>query len=240
MGSNSQNGEVMSDFWAIAPIWYVAFLLSTVCHEAAHALVAKWGGDSTAYSGGQVTLDPIPHLQREPFGLIVIPWLSLIASGGSSMFGWGSAPFDPYWQIRYPRRAALMALAGPISNFLLAIIAAVLMHIGIAYGIFVLDGNPLVTSTQGVFLEGAGLFLSVLFVLNVILGVFNLLPVPPLDGYSVLGLLMPERVFLKLLEFARSPGFSFLGIILAYQIFPQIARPVLRIAYYLFMKPLVF
>jgi Zn-dependent protease len=82
------------------------------------------------------------------------------------------------------------------------------------------------------------MFLSVLFILNIILGVFNLLPVPPLDGYSVLGLFVPERAFLRLLDFARSPGFSLLGIILAYQIFPQIVRPVLHAAFYLFMLPL--
>ena len=228
----------MSDFIAVALIWYVAFLFSTVCHEAAHALVAKWGGDATAYAGGHTTLDPMPHIRREPFGLIVIPWLSLLASGGTSMFGWGSAPFDPFWQIRYPRRAALMALAGPVSNFLIAGVAGILMHVGISYGVFIIDGNPLVTSNHGAFLEGSGMFLSILFILNIILGVFNLLPIPPLDGYSVLGLVVPERAFLKLLDFARSPGFSLLGIILAYQIFPQIVRPVLHVALYLFMLPL--
>ena len=122
------------DFLGLVPIFYVVFLFSTVCHEAAHALVAKWGGDLTAYAGGQVTLDPLPHLKREPFGLVVIPLLSRSTSG--SMFGWGSAPFDPYWQIRYPRRAALMALAGPVANLILACVAAVLMHVGVATGVF--------------------------------------------------------------------------------------------------------
>lgn len=226
-----------ADFFALALIWYVAFLFSTVCHEAAHALVAKWGGDPTAYAGGQVTLDPVPHLKREPFGLVVIPWLSLIASGGGSMFGWGSAPFNPIWQIRYPRRAALMALAGPVTNFLLAIAAGVLMHIGIAAGLFVIDLAPLVTSSQGVFYEGAAMFLSILFILNVILGVFNLMPIPPLDGYSVLGLILPEDVFLRLLNMAHSGGFSILGLIVAYQVFPHLVRPVLSTALHLFMLP---
>jgi Zn-dependent protease len=229
----------MGDFFAIALIWYVAFLFSTVCHEAAHALVAKWGGDLTAYSGGQVTLDPIPHLKREPFGLVVIPWLCLVASGGTSMLGWGSAPFDPFWQIRYPRRAALMALAGPISNFLIAIVTASVIYLGLSAGVFSLDLSPLVTSTQGPFLEGAAMFLSVLFVLNVILGVFNLLPIPPLDGYSVLGLFVPERVFLNLLNYARRPGFSLFGVIVAYQIFPHLVGPVLKMAIALFLAPLL-
>lgn len=228
-----------AEFFAIALIWYVAFLFSTVCHEAAHALVAKWGGDLTAYAGGHVTLDPLPHIKREPFGLVVIPWLCLIASQGTSLFGWGSAPFDPYWQIRYPKRAAVMALAGPISNFLIALVAAIVMHIGIAYGIFTLNFSPVVTSTHGGFLEGAAMFLSVLFILNIILGVFNLLPIPPLDGYSVLGLFVPEQTYLNLLNFARSSGFSILGIIIAYQVFPHLVRPVLGWAMYLFMLPLV-
>ena len=56
--------------------WYVAFLLSTTCHEAAHALAAKVGGDLTAFHGGQVSLDPIPHIRREPYGMVLFPILS--------------------------------------------------------------------------------------------------------------------------------------------------------------------
>jgi len=217
-----------SDLLALVPIFYVAFLFSTVCHEAAHALVAKWGGDLTAYAGGQVTLDPMPHLRREPFGLIVIPLLSLVSSG--SMFGWGSAPFDPFWQIRYPRRAALMALAGPVSNFLLAVATALLMHVGIAAGWFVPTGGLSITSLHGGLLEGFAFFLSVLLKLNILLGVFNLLPVPPLDGYSVLGLVLPEDTFLKFLEWVRSPAFSLIGLLIALQVLPYLIQPAFRVA----------
>lgn len=227
-----------ADFIAIALIWYVAFLFSTVCHEAAHSLVAKWGGDRTAYAGGQVTLDPIPHIKREPFGLVVVPLLCLFATHGATMFGWGSAPFDPFWQIRYPRRAALMALAGPVSNFLIAIAAAILMHVGIYFEIFA-AGFPISASTGDAFIDGAAMLLSVLFILNVILGVFNLLPIPPLDGYSVLGLFLPEQTYLKFLDFSRTSGFSGFGIILAYMIFPRIVEPVLAWAKYLFLLPLL-
>ncbi len=216
------------DFLALLPLWYVAFLFSTVCHEAAHALVAKWGGDRTAYAGGQVTLDPLPHIRREPFGLVVIPILSLLTS--QSMWGWGSAPFDPFWQIRYPRRAALMALAGPTTNFLLAIVAAVAMHVGIAAGLFLPVGALSVASLHGGLLEGLGQFVTILLQLNILLGVFNLLPFPPLDGYSVMGLFLPEDVFLKFLEFVRSPGFSLIGLLVALQVLPYLVTPVMIFA----------
>lgn len=232
-----------SEIFALIPLWYVAFLFSTVCHEAAHALVAKWGGDLTAYAGGQVTLDPVPHIKREPFGLLVIPLVTLLTSKGGSMFGWGSAPFDPYWQIRHPRRAALMALAGPVTNFFLAIVAAVCIHIGLAQGVFdlpqVVVGTQLVSAvgSSGI-MEGLASFLGIMFILNVLLGTLNLLPVPPLDGYSVLGLFLPEDVTLKMLSMARSSGFSIFGVLLAFQFFPYIASPVLRVAVRLLYMPL--
>src|ERR1700747_1129130 len=98
-------------------VWYVAFLFSTTCHEAAHALVAQLGGDPTAALGGQVSLNPVPHLRREPRGIAILPILSFLMP--KRMFGWASAPYDPVWEGRHPRRAGLMALAGPTANFLL-------------------------------------------------------------------------------------------------------------------------
>ena len=103
---------------------YVIFLFSTVCHEASHALAAKLGGDDTAAQAGQVSLDPLPHVQREPFGMVIVPLICLATSGG--IIGWASAPYDPYWATRYPRRAGLMALAGPLANLALAFLAALL------------------------------------------------------------------------------------------------------------------
>ena len=73
---------------ALGAIWYLVFLFSTTCHEAAHALVAKLGGDTTAAEGGQVTLNPIPHIRRSPFGMVVVPILSFLVGGW--MIGWAS------------------------------------------------------------------------------------------------------------------------------------------------------
>ena len=211
------------DLIAVLPIFYVAFLMSTVFHEAAHALVAKWGGDLTAYAGGQVSLDPLPHIKREPFGLVLMPLLSLMTSG--SMFGWGSAPFDPYWQIRYPKRSSLMALAGPVSNFILVFVVAIVMHIGVALGLFVPINSLGVTSLQGGLIEGFAFFLSVMLRLNILLGVFNLLPVPPLDGHAVIGLFLPEDLFLRFLEWVRSPMASLIGFLIALQVLPFLVDP---------------
>ena len=77
----------MEALLALFPLWYVAFLMSLTCHEAAHALVAKWGGDLTAYHSGQVTLNPLPHIQREPFGTVLVPIISLFLSGWIARVG---------------------------------------------------------------------------------------------------------------------------------------------------------
>src|SRR3990167_6103885 len=102
---------------ALGVVWYAVFLFSTTCHEAAHAWAAKLGGDPTAALGGQASINPLPHIQREPLGTVVVPVASYLLGGW--MIGWASAPYDPLWAERHPRRAGLMALAGPGANLLL-------------------------------------------------------------------------------------------------------------------------
>src|SRR4051812_44632168 len=128
---------------ALGLIWYVVFLFSTTCHEAAHAFVAKREGDSTAFDGGQVTLNPLPHVRREPFGMVLFPIASFLMGGW--MMGWASAPYDPAWSSRYPHRAAKMALAGPAANFFLALLAAVGHHLGLLARGFQPPSPPTVT-----------------------------------------------------------------------------------------------
>ena len=217
------------DTLALGPLWYVAFLLSTTCHEAAHALAAKLGGDLTAFHAGQVSLNPLPHIRREPFGMVLVPLLSF-ATGGA-MIGWASAPYDPHWQQRHPKRAAWMSLAGPAANLTIVLIAAILIRIGLAAGAFHII--PDVTFTHVVsgngtqLVDGAATLLSIFFALNLLLACFNLLPVPPLDGYSALGVFTSERVALRLVDFARSAGaFAMLGIVLAWYALDYVFLPV--------------
>jgi len=224
-----------ADTLALGLIWFVAFLFSSTCHEAAHAWAAKRGGDETAYAAGQVSLNPVPHMRREPFGMLVMPWLSYIMGGW--MMGWASAPYDPYWARRHPRRSAWMALAGPAANFALAIFAAILIHIGILLNVFRLTGqfsdrfDQLVGGTSLGVPAGAAAFLSILFALNVLLGTFNLLPVPPLDGFNVLGIFLSDEAGLKLMNLRDSLGaMSILGLLIAWRYAGEVIIPALFFA----------
>ncbi len=216
---------------AIAAIWYVAFLLSLTCHEAAHALVAKMAGDRTAYEAGQVTLNPIPHMRREPIGTIVAPLVTYFANG--FMLGWASAPYDPRWQQRYPKRAGLMALAGPGANFLLLILAIAAIRVGILMGAFSVPETVtfahMVSAARPGLPEGLAQFLSILFSLNLMLGAFNLLPLPPLDGSTAIGLLFSKSIALRFAQFSRNPMFSLVGILVAWRVFGQLSGAIFRV-----------
>jgi Zn-dependent protease len=199
-------------------IWFIVFLFSTTCHEAAHALAAKLGGDPTAFHGGQASLNPLPHIRREPFGMVVVPLLSQLLGGW--MIGWASAPYDPEWQQRYPRRAAWMALAGPGANFSLLLMAAAGIRAGVAFGLFHAPETAtysLITAPNDAAQWGfAAKLLSVLFIENLLLGTFNLLPLPPLDGSSGITLLMSERMARNFHDWLSEPAFRFAGLLAAW------------------------
>jgi Zn-dependent protease len=176
-------------------LWYGAFLFSLTCHEAAHAFVAWRGGDDTAYRSGQVTLNPVPHVLREPLGTVLIPILSFFQFGG--MIGWASAPYDPLWEDRHPRRAALMSAAGPAANLVLAGIAFAVLSWGLSTGIWStprlggLDRLVEVAADASAWKHWVGQLASVFLSLNVLLALFNAIPCPPLDGASVVAGLVP-------------------------------------------------
>ena len=208
-------------------LWFLAFLFSTTVHEAMHALAALRGGDPTAYHGGQVSLSPIPHIRREPIGMLVVPLLTALTQGWA--IGWASTPYDPRWAAHYPKRAALMAAAGPAGNLMIAIVALVLIKIGLATGWFIPPDS--VTFEHLVTAPDAGRtfigeLLSIFLTLNVLLCAFNLIPLPPLDGASVIGLFVPESVAYKFRELSHSPMFQLMGLLIAWRIFPVIVGPL--------------
>jgi Zn-dependent protease len=204
--------ELTPQFLILGFIYYVVFLFSTTCHEAAHALVAKWGGDNTAELGGQVSLNPIPHIRRSPYGMVVFPLLSFFLLNGG-MIGFASAPYDPNWARRHPHRSALMALAGPTTNFLLMLVGA--------FGLRAAISLHLVETRSF-----AAQLLFALFSLNLLLGVFNLIPVPPLDGSSVIMLLMSEEKARGYLDWMRGGTFAMPGILISLIVFRYIFPPV--------------
>ena len=212
-----------------ALVYYVVFLFSVTLHEAGHAWAAKRGGDLTAYNGGQVTLDPMPHIRREPFGMVVLPIISALITGWP--FGYASAPYDPNWALRHPKRAALMSLAGPAANLLLVIVAAVLIRAGVAAGIFyapdsVRFGEMVGSSPDGVW-PAIALLLSVFFSLNLLLMAFNLLPFPPLDGSGAVPLFLTDEASGRYQRFMWSnPMIGLLGLVVAWQLFDRVFQPI--------------
>ena len=212
-------------------IWYVVFLLTLTLHEAAHALVAWLGGDQVAYRGGQVSLNPLPHVRREPFGTVIVPLLTFFSAGW--MMGWASTPYDPAWGERHPRRLAAMSAAGPAANLLVASVLFATLRFLLAGGVLVaperinfsrLVEAPALTP-EGSLLHPIAFCLSVALNLNFLLCLFNLLPLPPLDGAGVLEGLFPDSIGAALRRLARNPVLSLIGLLIAWQVFDVVWRP---------------
>jgi len=214
-------------------VYYLAFLFSTVLHEAAHAWAARRGGDPTAYHGGQVSLDPMPHIRREPVGMVLLPLISVAVTGWP--FGFASAPYDPDWARRHPRRAAWMALAGPAANLALVVATGLMINVGLMVGAFhapdsVSFGHVTMANEAGVG-DAAAFMLGAFFSLNLALFALNMIPLPPLDGSGALPLLLPERVVERYQNFLWSqPLLGWVGIFVAWQVFDYVFHPVFLLA----------
>jgi Zn-dependent protease len=176
-------------------IWFIVLLFSLSFHEAAHAWTSEKFGDSTGRYQGRITLNPIAHI--DPFGTILFPIISALS--GIPLLGWAKpVQTNPLlWRDKTKANICVSA-AGPISNFILAaatfIVIKSLITIGLVYprgGYYTLI-EPL--AEQGGFLAPLSVFLSIMLLLNISLGVFNLIPVPPLDGSHVLEELLPASM----------------------------------------------
>lgn len=212
-----------------AIVFYVVFLLSTTLHEAAHAWAALRGGDPTAYADGQMSLDPRPHIRREPFGMVLLPLLSVAMTGWP--FGFASAPYDPHWAARHPRRAAWMSLAGPGANLLLVLLAMAALRIGLEAGVFqapnaVRFGHVAEADPAGLW-PALAFLLGVFFSMNLVLAALNLIPLPPLDGSGAVPVLLSERTALRYQNFLWSqPMLGWVGILVAWWIFREVYPPL--------------
>ena len=210
-------------------LWYFVFLISLIIHEASHAWAAMKLGDSTAYEGGQVSLDPLPHMRREPLGTVVIPLLTYYLNGW--MMGWASAPMDAHWSYYNPRSSALVSLCGPLANLGAVIFSGLAIRAGILFQVF--SPPPVLTFTQVVWAKTGGmpsalaLLLSIMFSLNTLLFVFNMLPFPPLDGSGVVPLLFSKReTAVRYMHAVHQPVFYLVGLLLAWHIVGGVFDPV--------------
>jgi Zn-dependent protease len=168
----------------------VVLLFSAILHEIAHGYMAERLGDDTARRAGRLTLNPIVHL--DPFGSILMPLLLLWATGGQFFFAAAKpVPYNPN-NLRYPRSgSAKIALAGPATNFGLALVFGIIVRILTLFA----GAYPTVSTLAGL--------LAIVVYINVILGIFNLIPIPPLDGSRILFAALPQtrttfRVFYTL------------------------------------------
>jgi Zn-dependent protease len=201
-------------------------LLSLTVHEAAHAITAWWLGDGFARSLGRVTLNPMAHI--DPFGTILLPILLITA--GAPAFGYARpVPVRVETLPRYRRAHILIAIAGPGSNLLLAC-ASLLLLLGVTCGLRLVVPGASVTHLASLDLEApvtaAGfafaaafgplcMILKLSFVINVALALFNLIPIPPLDGSWVLEHLFPDSLG-RLYAVLRPYGFLvFIGAVYA-------------------------
>lgn len=178
-----------------------------------------------------MTINPLPHIEREQVGMVLVPLITVFMYSGQWLIGWASAPYNFYWAIQYPRRAALMAVAGPLSNLILALAAGVGLRIGVEYGFFNLPVRfegyaQIVEAAQPGVAVGAAKLLSILFSMNLLLFVFNLIPLPPLDGSAVIPLLLSHEGGVRYRHFAAQPAFSMLGMIVAWKLVERLFPPV--------------
>lgn len=156
----------------------VILILSIIIHEIAHGYMADALGDPTARLAGRLTLNPIPHI--DPLGSIILPAIMLLGSGGAFAFGWAKpVPYNPYNLRNFRVGTILVAVAGVTANFCIAIVFGLMIRYHDALGLVL--GTPFVS------------MLGTIVFLNIILGVFNLIPFPPLDGSKVLFALLPVR-----------------------------------------------
>lgn len=162
-------------------VYALPVLFAVTLHEAAHAYAARYFGDTTAYSQGRMSLNPMVHI--DPFGTILLPILMYVASGGSFLFGYAKPVPVNFGQLRKPKRdMAWVALAGPMANFVMAfgwiIVQLVLRYSGVQEEFFLRMAEAGVLS-------------------NLMMFAFNLVPIPPLDGGRIAISLLPHKLAYK-------------------------------------------
>lgn len=201
--------------------YFIVFIFSAIIHEVSHGAAALKFGDTTAKDQGRLTLNPIKHI--DPVGSVVLP-LMLLVLNSPVIFGWAKpVPFNPF-NLKNPKKeSGLIALAGPASNLVIAIIFGIILKLAALFSGYL---NPSIF-----------IFLNIIILVNIILAIFNLTPIPPLDGSKVLFSLLPKKfssfeMWLEKYGFIILIAFIFLG-------FDYIVVPFVLFIFHLFGGTLI-
>jgi len=213
-------------------IYIVVLLLAISAHEAAHAWMSYKFGDDTAYLLGRVTLNPVAH--TDPVGTLLIPIINFIivvgAGGFSPLIGWGKpTPVNPLRWRNKDVANVMVSLAGIMANMLLAVIAFTIWKVGLHTGTI---GNP--DGGLGSFDEPVSMLLYQVVMMNVSLAIFNLLPVPPLDGSKVLYSVLPASAHDTIDALERYSYIILIGL-MYFGVISAIIAPVRRLVLFLLL-----
>lgn len=201
----------MNDLIQTVAVYALPVLFAITLHEAAHAYAAKFFGDTTAYSMGRMSLNPLKHI--DPFGTILIPILLYFATSGAFLFGYAKPVPINFGHLRKPKRdMAWVSLAGPAANFFMALLWTLAIY-ALALG--------------GVQEEFFMLMAKAGVLTNLVMFAFNLFPIPPLDGGRILTSLLPNRYAYKFAQIEPYGFFIVMALVLAKVIYTWWMAPVM-------------
>lgn len=186
---------------------FVILIFSAIVHEVSHGLMAEQLGDNTAREEGRITLNPISHI--DPYGTLLLPLIMWVATGGRFFFGSAKPVPVNFSRLKNPKLGMLLvSLAGPLSNFILALVMVVPIKLGLVNQI----SYP---------------FLLLGIYINLLLGTFNLIPIPPLDGSKILAALLPSQWTIKILDLEKY-GFLLVLVFVFLNWFGYVLLPVVE------------
>jgi len=211
----------MEDFFLKVSVMLVPALMAITCHEVSHGFIADRFGDRTARSMGRLTLNPLKHLD-------IVGTLMVFLVG----IGWAKPVPVNFNNLRHPKRDMIwVGAAGPVTNFCLATLSALALRGFVAFAT-VVPGDPLIQ----MFIDPISMMLAFSVYINLVLGIFNLIPVPPLDGGRVMVGLLPYR---QSVAYAGIERYGMIGIILIVIFFPRVLSYVIAPPLYFGLNVLI-
>jgi Zn-dependent protease len=212
-------------------LWFIVFLFSLSVHESAHAFVSNRFGDDLGKQLGRISLNPVVHI--DPIGTILFPLMSSFT--GIPLFGWAKpVPVNPLAWREKNKANFWTSAAGPLSNFALAVVFFLILKALIVAGESGLTGSLFVIASGGGPMEPVVKLISLGLSVNLALGIFNLIPIPPLDGSGMLESVLPYQAQ-RGYEELRPYGFILLIVLMFLGVFGLIYYPVMRVVYALLL-----